>query len=313
MSTEIAVKQTKMPNVFENDVIKQTTSLGELMAAGKSTMPTHLQGKPADCTAIAMQAFQWGMNPFAVAQKTHLVNGTLGYEAQLVNAVISSSTAIEGRFHYEYGGDWKDDRDPTAWVKVGAILKGETDIQWGEPLYPANVTTKNSPLWKTAPKQQAAYLAVKYWARLYCPAVILGVYTSDEVEEFKGGKVTPIESAINREPREVKGSRVEDDPVPVAEPETEAEQTAVDTESLLSDLLKQIEATTTIDELNELHQHAKNFEQGSDEFIQAAKAWKAKKATILRAMDAEKQQQASDQQEEQPKPKARTRNTGNLE
>jgi hypothetical protein len=116
MSTEIAVKQTKMPNVFENDVIKQTTSLGELMAAGKSTMPTHLQGKPADCTAIAMQAFQWGMNPFAVAQKTHLVNGTLGYEAQLVNAVISSSTAIEGRFHYEYGGDWKDDRDPTAWV-----------------------------------------------------------------------------------------------------------------------------------------------------------------------------------------------------
>jgi hypothetical protein len=37
-----------------------------------------------------MQAAQWGMNPFAVAQKTHVVNGTLGYEAQLVNAVVSS-------------------------------------------------------------------------------------------------------------------------------------------------------------------------------------------------------------------------------
>jgi hypothetical protein len=41
-----------------------------------------------------------------VAQKTHLVNGVLGYEAQLVNAVISSSNAIVGRFHYEYEGDW---------------------------------------------------------------------------------------------------------------------------------------------------------------------------------------------------------------
>jgi hypothetical protein len=41
-----------------------------------------------------MQAAQWGMNPFAVAQKTHVVNGTLGYEAQLVNAVVSSSNLL---------------------------------------------------------------------------------------------------------------------------------------------------------------------------------------------------------------------------
>lgn len=53
-----------------------------------------------------MQAMQWGMNPYAVAQKTHLVNGVLGYEAQLVNAVIASSSAIHGRFHYRYGGDY---------------------------------------------------------------------------------------------------------------------------------------------------------------------------------------------------------------
>ena len=40
------------------------------------------------------------MNPFAVAQKTHVVNGSLGYEAQLVNAVVQASGAIDGRFHY---------------------------------------------------------------------------------------------------------------------------------------------------------------------------------------------------------------------
>ncbi|SUH14933.1 Gifsy-2 prophage RecT [Salmonella enterica subsp. enterica] len=39
--------------------------------------------------------------------ETHLVNGVLGYEAQLVNAVIASSSAIHGRFHYRYGGDWE--------------------------------------------------------------------------------------------------------------------------------------------------------------------------------------------------------------
>lgn len=58
------------------------------------------------------------------------------------------------------------------------------------------VTTRNSPLWKTAPKQQLAYLAVKYWARLYCPDVILGVYSPDEFEQQERAErdVTPARS-----------------------------------------------------------------------------------------------------------------------
>ena len=168
--------------LMNNQVMHQLQTFASVMAQGKCTVPKHLQGSDGDCLAITMQAAQWGMNPFAVAQKTHLVNGTLGYEAQLVNAVISSSKAIKGRFHYKYGGNWEQN-GPDAWVQCGALLAGEEEITWGEQLYVAKVTTKNSPLWKTAPKQQAAYLAVKYWARMYCPDVILGVYTADELEE----------------------------------------------------------------------------------------------------------------------------------
>ncbi|HDR2380095.1 TPA: recombinase RecT [Enterobacter kobei] len=199
----IAAEQT--PNtisasnaVFNVQALGQLTAFAELMAQSAVTVPKHLAGKPADCMAIVMQAMQWGMNPYAVAQKTHLVNGVLGYEAQLVNAVISSSSAIVGRFHYEYGGDWekiagkKDGRDELGlFVRVGAVLRGENDITWGENIYLADITTRNSPLWKTAPKQQIAYLAVKYWARLYCPEVILGVYSPDEVEPVTEKEINP--------------------------------------------------------------------------------------------------------------------------
>lgn len=41
------------------------------------------------------------------------------------------------------------------------------------------------------PKQQIAYLALKYWARLYCPAVVLGVYTPDEVEQRTEKEINP--------------------------------------------------------------------------------------------------------------------------
>lgn len=33
---------------------------------------------------------------------------------------------------------------------------------------------RNSTLWASDPRQQLAYLAVKRWARLHCPDVILG-------------------------------------------------------------------------------------------------------------------------------------------
>lgn len=156
--------------IFSPSGLQKLQAFAEVMAQGKTTVPAHLAGKPADCLAVALQAAQWGMNPFAVAQKTHLVNGTLGYEAQLVNAVVTSSTAVQGRFKYEYGGSWENFRPgpPNAenekglCVRVGAVLRGETEITWGEPLYMEFVATRNSPLWKTAPKQQLAYLAVKY-------------------------------------------------------------------------------------------------------------------------------------------------------
>lgn len=183
--------------ILNQDAMQSIQIFAQAMAGGTVTVPKHLQGNPADCLAITMQAVQWGMSPFVVAQKTHVVSGNLGYEAQLVNAVVMNSGAIDGRFHYQYGGGWPSGSD--AWVMCGAIPSGESEIQWGEPLYPANVSTKNSPLWKTNPKQQAAYLAVKYWARMYCPGAILGVYSVDELEQMPERDVTPQreESAID--------------------------------------------------------------------------------------------------------------------
>lgn len=163
--------------VLDAQTIDSIWRVATIMAEGKSTVPVHLRSNPGDCMAVVMQAMQWKMNPFAVAQKTHLVNGTLGYEAQLVNAVVQASGAIVGRFHYEYQGEGQG-----VSCRVGAVIRGETEITWGEWLSAASVTTKNSPLWKTNPKQQLGYLQVKNWARAHTPGAILGVYTPDELE-----------------------------------------------------------------------------------------------------------------------------------
>lgn len=157
--------------------VRAMQDLAEAMAQAAVAVPQHFRGKPGDCLAVVMQAAQWGMNPFAVAQKTHVVNGQLGYEAQLVNAVVQSSGAITGRFHYEYRNEGHNVE-----CRVGAVLRGESEVTWGEWLSASSVAVKNSPLWKTNPKQQLGYLQVKNWARQYAPGAILGVYSSDELE-----------------------------------------------------------------------------------------------------------------------------------
>lgn len=190
LSAEYGVRQ-----IMQGDDMDKMLILAEQMASARVTVPKHLQGSVADCLAIVIQAAQWGMNHYAVAQKTHIVNGVLGYEAQLVNAVIQNSGAIRGAFKYEYTGEGQNVR-----CRVGAVLRGESDITWGMWLSASSVQVKNSPLWKTNPAQQLGYLQVKNWGRAYCPGAILGVYTSDELEDFSPVEKT-ADPAIKRGPQ----------------------------------------------------------------------------------------------------------------
>lgn len=216
--SELRQEQSSELNVVSTDsaaLILDTHSmdnmyrLAEIMAKGRSTIPEHLRNNTGDCMAIVMQSVQWRMNPYSVAQKTHTVNGILGYEGQLVNAVITSSGVTKDRLNYEWFGDWKkiigktkviqmpakDNKKAYEFrvpdykmedevglgIKVWATLKGEENPRELELLL-VQASVRNSPLWATDPKQQLAYLAAKRWARLHAPDVILGVYTRDELD-----------------------------------------------------------------------------------------------------------------------------------
>jgi len=189
--------------MLDNASMDKMMRLADFMASGKSALPMHLRGSPGDCLAIVMQACQWNLNPFAVAQKTHIVNGVLGYEAQLVAAVINTSKIVIDRFNFDWFGDWKkvigkfqikkgdkgEYRVP-GWqlsdeeglgIRVWATLRGEAEPRVLELLL-AQARVRNSTLWADDPKQQLAYLAQKRWARLYASDVILGVYSPDEFD-----------------------------------------------------------------------------------------------------------------------------------
>jgi len=189
MSTNLVTNETTSTaaTIFNPQSLMQLQQFAQVMSEGVVAIPQHLRGKPADCLAVTMQAAQWGMNPYAVAQKTHIVNGALGYEAQLVNAVVSSSNLLSSRINYSWSGDWskctgKNDKSDFLTVTVSAVIKGESEPR-ELTISMAQAGVRNSPLWEQDPKQQLAYLCTKRWARLHAPDVLLGVYTPDELDE----------------------------------------------------------------------------------------------------------------------------------
>ena len=301
--------------IFNDQRWTQMMRVAEVMASGKTTVPAHLRGSVGDCMAIVMQAARWNMDPFAVAQKSHLVNGTLGYEAQLINAVVITQAPITERPRYEWFGDWskvlgkfveKQGRNDSTYkapgwktedevglgVRVYVTLIGEEEPRPLELLL-SQAQVRNSTLWASDPRQQLAYLAIKRWARLYCPDVLLGVYSADELEDvdthaaISASADTPAPTsrtaALKNKLRTRQAQPVAEQPQETAtvqpEPQNDA-GTVVHQESpiKIEDLVKKINSCTTREEL-EANRETVAALKGAER-QQAVDAWKAVEARI---------------------------------
>lgn len=158
----------------------EVMEFAKVMSIGGVAVPNFLRNNPGACLAVCIQAIEWRMSPFAVANKSYSVNDRLAYESQLIHAVVEQRAPLEGRLRHSFAGEGGK-RTCTVW----ATLRGETEpCSYTSPEFD-KITPKNSPLWKTKPDLQLYYNASRDWARMYVPDVILGVYAADELEEVR--------------------------------------------------------------------------------------------------------------------------------
>ncbi len=145
------------------------------MSRAGAAIPKHLRDNPGACMAVAMQAFEWNMSPFAVANKSYVVSDRVAYEAQLIAAVVNTRSGITGRLKYKFEGEGAALR-----CTVTGVIDGE-ELVYTSPRFD-QITTKNSPMWKYDSQQQLGYYSARAWARRHVPEVILGVYDREEME-----------------------------------------------------------------------------------------------------------------------------------
>lgn len=154
----------------------EVCEFAKLMSLSKQAVPPHCRETPGVCLALTLQAIEWRMSPFAVANKSYVVNDRVSYESQLIHAVIEQRAPIVGRLRHEFHGEGND-RTCRVWAKERET--GE-ELSYTSPKI-STITPKNSPLWKTKPDLQLFYNTSRDWARVYYPDVIMGVYSDDEL------------------------------------------------------------------------------------------------------------------------------------
>jgi hypothetical protein len=132
----------------------------------------------ANCFMIVNQAARWGMDPFAVAQCVSLVKGKVCYEGKMIAALIDAKLGI--RLHYE----WNDAKGDAMAITVSGQYPEDPAPLLIEGTVGEWKTTGSGSPWGAMPKKMLAYRGAREWARLYAPALMLGVYSDDELEDM---------------------------------------------------------------------------------------------------------------------------------
>lgn len=165
---------------------RATSSVEDMVTTARlmvqhSFVPKHLvwQNNPersiANCFRVVVQARAWGMDPFAVADNSYVMDGRLEYQGKLVAAVLQKSGILKDRLRHEVAGQGDD-----MVLTITATLKGEKTPR-SKSLRLGDVKTKNQ-MWGKDDENKLYYTVVRAWARLHCPEIFLGVGASDDIE-----------------------------------------------------------------------------------------------------------------------------------
>jgi len=139
----------------------------------------------ANCFLVVNQAVRWGMDPFAVAQCVSVIHGKLVYEGKLIASVLDTRLGI--KLEYDIVGDGEQMQVIVRGVRDGQVIKDSN----GQ----AKIVKGTVAEWKTAGSgspwearggrpRMLRYRGAREWCRVHEPAIMLGVYSDDEMEDL---------------------------------------------------------------------------------------------------------------------------------
>ena len=182
--TALAVQSEQLNEVMAKptggfiESFRESYKLASVLAKS-SLVPQQYQGKTEDCALAIDMADRMGVSPLMVMQSLYVVKGKPSWSGQ---ACMSFIKAKYGDAQPVYTGQRGTDTRG-CFVRVvkpdGEVIEG-TEVTIG--MAKAEGWTSNSK-WRNMPEQMLAYRAASFFAKVYCPEILMGVAVEGEVED----------------------------------------------------------------------------------------------------------------------------------
>jgi len=158
--------------------------------ATSQIIPEIYQNKPADCAIAVDMANRMNVSPMMVMQNLYVVKGKPSWSGQACKALVEGCGKFRNVRHQYFGDKGKDTRGcrlTAVWADTGEVVEGpDVTIQMAK----AEGWYGKNPKWSNMPELMLAYRASAFFARVYCPEILMGVHVEGEAEDVaKGEKI----------------------------------------------------------------------------------------------------------------------------
>lgn len=164
---------------------RESYSLAKVFSSS-TLIPQQYQGKVSDCAIAVDIAERMGVSPLMVMQNLYVVKGTPSWSGKACISFIKNKYADA---YPVYTGEKGTDTRGCYMKAVtvdGTIVEGtEVTIKMAKA---EGWYGKPGSKWQTMPELMLAYRAAAFFARVYCPEILMGIVVEGEAEDTEKTK-----------------------------------------------------------------------------------------------------------------------------
>lgn len=150
--------------------------------ANSELVPVSYRGKENNCIIALEMAHRIGMSPIVVMNNLNIIHGRQSWGSSFIIALINSCRRFTPlRFKFTGEGTAKKCYAYAKAKEDGEIVNGpEVSIAMAvaEGWY-----NKSGSKWPNMPDLMLSYRAAAFFGRLYCPDILMGLQTTDEIQD----------------------------------------------------------------------------------------------------------------------------------
>lgn len=169
---------------LDPEKFEQGQRAGKLLASS-TLVPDHYKGNLGNCFVALALAKRMDTDVFLIMQKTYCVHGKIGFEAQLVIALANTRGPFAAPIDWEEVG--KEGTDSWGFIAYAPHKKSRKVCK---AICTVALAKKNGwwdkkdSKWPIMTETMLKYRSATILARLYCPEVLLGMQTVDEIKDY---------------------------------------------------------------------------------------------------------------------------------